>query len=298
MSRGGSALAFSPDGRTLACGGGETVDRPTREVILWDAADGQVRWHHRKRADFVLALAFTPDGRRLLCGEDGPRVLELDARSGELLRRITAHPGNNVWGLACSPDGSLLATASWDMTAKLWDAASGRAHCTLDVGQECYSVSFSPDGRLVAAGSNGRVAVWEVATGDLVRRFKGHRYVTFSPDGSLLADGGSGQKKKGEVRLINTKSWRVARRMAAHKPTCDAVAFSPDGRLLASAGEEKQVFLWDVARGTEVGRLKDHIAGELGSIGLAFSPDGRLLACADPMGHDQPGRVTVYELSP
>src|SRR5215203_5393627 len=92
--RGNSAVAFSPDGQWLANGGGETLGRPSREVILWNPADGSVRWHHRDRGNFVQALAFSPDGGRVLCAESGPHVAELDGRTGELVRRVEAHPRN------------------------------------------------------------------------------------------------------------------------------------------------------------------------------------------------------------
>ena len=162
----------------------------------------------------------------------------------------------------------------------VWKVGSGRG-----VETAVRSVSFSPDGRLLASGGGGLVRVWEVESGREVRRLEHGvevESVSFSPDGRLLASGGRDMV----VRVWEVESGREVRRMV-HRVWVESVSFSPDGRLLASGGVDGVVRVWDAESGRGV-RGMEHGAWVWS---VSFSPDGRFLASG---GAD--GVVRVWEV--
>ena len=166
--------------------------------------------------------------------------------------------------VAFSPDGKLLATGAADHTVKLWDVAAGNLLRTLSSDgytltnlfpsrsepYKFWSVAFSPDGKLLATGSDDdMVRVWDVVTGSLLRTLSGHTSyvysVSFSPDGKLLASG-TGKT----IRLWDVATGSLVRTLTGDINSVRSVAFSPDGKLLAEGGDGK-VKLWSVATGNE-----------------------------------------------
>jgi WD40 repeat protein/subtilase family serine protease len=188
------------------------------------------------------------------------------------------HSGS-VNSVAFSPDGSLIASGSWDLTIKLWRVSDGALVRTLTGHMgDVNSVAFSPDGSLLASGSWDRtIRLWRVSDGALVATLTGHTSsvtsVAFSPDGSLMASG-SGDTT---IKLWRVSDGALVATLTGHTSSVYSVAFSPDGSLIASAsgGLDRTIRLWRVSDGALVRTLTGH-TNRVTSV--AFSPDGSLMA--------------------
>ncbi len=204
-----------------------------------------------------------------------PAIREAPTPLGTEIARLEGH-GATVTSVAFSPDGTRLATGSWDRTARLWDFATGREIARLEGhGDRVRSVALSPDGTRLATGSrDGTARLWDLAMGREIARLLGHGSwiwsVAFSPDGTQLATG-SGDKT---ARLWDVAIGREVARLERHGDGVRSVAFSRDGARLATASSDRIARLWDLVTGREIARLKGH-EGLIRSV--VFSPDAMRL---------------------
>ncbi len=124
-----------------------------------------------------------------------------------------------MWSVDLHPNAQILATASADRTAKLWDVSSGNCLRTFTGHQNwVFSIAFSPNGQTVASGSHDfTVKLWDIKTGESLKTFTGHGQevysVTFSPDGQTLASG----SQDGTIKLWNLKTGECLKTLRADR---------------------------------------------------------------------------------
>jgi len=280
-----TALAISPDGRTLAAA-------VAGHIQLWDMATGNVINPQDSIPDAVLSLAFTPDGNSLTTASCS-NIQFWSARTGEKRGRshelhysinsirfvqnsesllVSGYYFLSLWDVALcrekrqwanepaifrptlSPDGKILAVVKESTTIRLREAATGKELRTFEVAGGVCDQAFSPVGRFLAAsGYNKTIHLWDIITGRETVRFQGGNMssLAFAPNGRILV---STIADLHSVELVEDK---------------DGITRRVDHL------QRGEVRVWEIVSGQELRCVK-------GCSGMAISSDGRLLATAGP----------------
>ncbi|WP_287240553.1 WD40 repeat domain-containing protein [Mesorhizobium sp.] len=184
-----------------------------------------------------------------------------------------------VASAAFSPDGTRIVTASWDRTARVWDAVTGAQLLKLEGHEDGEnSVLFSPDDRRIVTASSDKTArVWDAATGAELLKLEGHSNrvwsAAFSSDGARIVTASDD---------VNARVWDAATgttllKLGGHSDAVTSAAFSLDGTRIVTASRDRTARVWDALTGAELLKLEGHT--ELVTT-AAFSPNGEHIVTA------------------
>ncbi|KAJ3191243.1 hypothetical protein HK101_007935 [Irineochytrium annulatum] len=303
------AVCFSPDGRKLATGSGDTT------VRLWDLNTQTPEFTLKGHTNWVQQVAWSPNCKVLASAGMDKTIRLWDAKTGKALGDGLKGHTQPVTSISWEPyhrnkNCNKFATASKDCTVKIWDAVNRR--CIMTLSQHTLPVmcvKWGGEGLLYTASRDKTIRVWEAETGKLVRVLEGHahwvNHLALSTDFVLRTGPYDHTGKKWEnedeameaarVRWEEVKGSGPERlascsddftiflwepsvskkslcRMTGHQQPVNHLSFSPNGRMLASASFDKSVKLWD---GT-TGKFIDTLRGHVGAVYHAtFSSDSR-----------------------
>jgi WD40 repeat protein len=304
------AMAFSPDGKTLASGSGD--DESRGEVKVWDVRAGKQFLTLGTPGYAVSSILFSPDNRFFAALSNGA-IRIWDTRTGDLVHTTAMSTGGHT-ALSFSPDSRLLVAGNVDGSIRAWDVLSGELRRSWKAHSVGYvTIDFSHNGRwLVSGGSDKSIKVWDAKTWKEYKTLPPQSEVivnvAFSPDDKLLASACSDDET---ITLWRTSSWTTLRKVgerAINGVWVTNIEFSPDGRVIAVG---KNVFpgLWD----TRTGRKIHDFSG--GGEAVSFSRDGRRVSIGGSQtklrimgtlsgkevkalrGHDGPLRAVTFSRS-
>ncbi len=266
-------------------------------ILLAQQAENEVQYGNPDRAVLLAleALVNYPDTAQ------AEHALGQAVTLGRAERFLAGHT-STVGGVAWSPNGKQVATASTDGTVRIWDAAAGKEVRRLQVNNQAYSVAWSPDGNtllyttgdrfLYVRGDQGvDVFVWDVRQSAPITLYTAPTYTlfiegvsngiaekiqmaentshsaAFSPDGQRLAF-----ITDQTVTVWDLAQSKAVLELAGHTDLVYSVAWSPNGRRLLTAGEDQTARIWDAADGRLLQTLR---GGHTQAVTAAvFSPDG------------------------
>jgi len=200
--------------------------------------------------------------------------------AGNYLKLENTYSINNddVWEVKFAPNDTLMVSGGIDPDTKIWNRVTGEVVHNLPHKIGSPAVDFNATGKLVATGAyDGKVRLWEVSTGKLLKVLKGNEgtiwSVDFSPNGTLIAAGSNDDK----VTVWNVASGKIVYEFTEATHNIWEVVFNPTGELLAASGSDNAIRIYDMARGKLIQTILGH---SMVPLSMDFSPNGKLLASA------------------
>jgi uncharacterized caspase-like protein len=282
------SLAFAPDGSILATSN-------AHEIKFWETRTGKRIQTIPSDVELTGPIVFIPRRNEVTgVGVDGG-IRTWNIESGQLTHPLIA-VGSRPTAVAFDTAGHVVAVALPNGDIDLWDLSDRVRLRRLSVGTDIpasRALAFSPDGKLLVAGSDDKVArVWSVPESNLVYTLQGHGgavlAVAFSPDGLVLATG-SGD---GTCKTWDLKTGKQLRTFRGHTRSVVSIAFHPDPQLQlwVSGSLDHTIKTWISATGSEI-RTTPTLDAVPSTV--VFSPDGAMLASATDLRTAQVNNLYV-----
>ena len=261
-----NAVAFSPDGEILASAGND------RLIQLWDTFIGENLQTLEGHTEPVLSVSFNPNGNTL-ASVSRTEIIFWDVDTGEQQQSITGHT-HSVRSIALSNDGVTLASGYSDGTVQLWDVnrQAKQQLMTTDSEAPITGLSFSPDGTMLAIGSDAVLYMWNPTSREqlwVTTRYWGNGYlsnITFSPDGTTLA----AIENSNDILLLDVETGELTQ---TYDVRAADISFSPDGQFLAVVTRFNVIDLWHLRTERKIRTL-----GGRAVYSAAYAPDGNTIA--------------------
>jgi WD40 repeat protein len=287
-SEGGKFLALSPDGKFLAFA---VPGTRSSEVIMWDISsksEPQAVWTNIAM-NGALALAFTPDNRTLITSESFRRgaLQTWDVKTGIEGKPFPKLSSGDIYTLAVSSDGVLVAQAGIDPRIQVSDISTRMLRCSLDGHSgEVQSLSFSPDNtRLVSGGADGTVRIWDIPSQKEVGLWHDPHgidihSVVFAPEGTSIFSA-----NWDEVRIWGADPGSIEPQIETHH-VWGSLEFSPNGKWLVTSDSRYSdgttnlpaARVWDIASRQPIFCL---VYKNRHPLATAFAPQGNYFALGD-----------------
>lgn len=285
-------VPITPDGQTLAS---VCYD----QVRIWDLKTGELTNIVSGHSAIIFSLVISPDGQTIASGSEDKTVKLWNLQTGELIRTFSQR-ADPIQCVAFSPNGKILASGgsskyksgqSKTTTIYLWNLETGELLRSLSGHSlRVNSLAFSPDGRILASGSNDKtIKIWNLETGELLHTLTGHsanvRTVAITPDGKTLVSSGGGG-----IKVWDLATGELLRTLSDDLEYVGSITISPDGQTLASEAHSV-IKVWNLGTGDLI-----HTLEFLQPITVAFSPNGKMLASGSSTCYDDGAIVKIWQV--
>ncbi len=286
-----SSLAFLPDGTIVTSAPDLDTENKDWKIYFTNPSSQQLDRGISTGSGGINHIDTTPDGRWLALAKRTEKQVQVwDAVKRELVHTFDA--SGLVHSVSLSPNGKMVAAASWDGSAKVWSTES--FELLQEVGEygRVHRVLFSPDSRVLAASASpsGQTDLYDTTSWEQISGFKNDYAVgqmAFSADGSMIATGGNGRRGaepwKMWVRVWDTSSGEMMMQFKEMQGAVSAVAISPDSRYLIAVGGDwgrtpnmpEPIRIWDLQTRHMVAEVNGHATSVRD---LKFAPNGKHFA--------------------